>query len=110
MYRYIAHANIDHYLDLLDDHDLASDKRTIIAKLLIDEMDKLPCDPEQLQFVQAKAAHCQERLRQLRRVTDDATGAENRAQSEYLLESFAALHQLIDDFCHRLQAGIKAGP
>lgn len=44
MHRFIAHANIDRFLGLLDDHDLASDKRGVITKLLIEEEDKLAHD------------------------------------------------------------------
>ncbi len=58
MHRYIDHANIDHCLGLLNDHDLASDKRGVITKLLIEEEDKLAHDVEQLQFAEDKAAQC----------------------------------------------------
>ena len=44
MYRYVARANIDHFLGFLNDADLAPERRAVIVKLLIEEEDKLGHD------------------------------------------------------------------
>ncbi|WP_316191038.1 hypothetical protein [Bradyrhizobium sp. SZCCHNS2096] len=47
---FVVKANIDHYLDLLDNHNIAHETRSIVTKLLIFEEDKLSYDLEQLEF------------------------------------------------------------
>ncbi len=108
MHRYIAHANIDHFLGLLNDHDLASDKRTVITKLLINEEDKLAHDLEQLQFAEDKAAQCRERLQRLRRTVAGTADQKLRVQGERLLDNFEVLQGLIDGFCQQLRAKVDA--
>lgn len=108
MHRYIAHANIDHYLGLLNDHDLASDKRDVVTKLLIEEEDKLAHDLEQLQFAEQRAAQCRDRLKRLRQTVADTADLKVRAQGERLLANFEDLQRLIDEFCHRLRDRVNA--
>jgi hypothetical protein len=64
MHRYIARANIDHYLDLLNSTDLSAEKRAILTKLLIEEEDKLSLDMEHLEFTERRAADGRERVKQ----------------------------------------------
>src|SRR5262249_39399423 len=63
---FIARANIDHFLDLLKDGDLAPERRATIVRLLIEEEDKLGHDLEQLDFAESRAENGRRRLQQLR--------------------------------------------
>jgi hypothetical protein len=62
MYTYIARANIDHFVGLLNDDGLAPERRTVITRLLIDEEDKLSHNLEQLEFAETRAADGRNRL------------------------------------------------
>ncbi len=53
MHRYIARANIDHYLHVLNSTDLTAQNRETVTKLLLGEEDRLSHDLEQLQFAEA---------------------------------------------------------
>jgi hypothetical protein len=66
MDRFIARANIDHYLGLLSDGDCAREKRAMVTKLLIQEEDKLGHDLEQVEFAEKKVADGRDRLNHLR--------------------------------------------
>ena len=55
MHRYIARANIDHYLSVLSSSDLTPQNRDTVTKLLIGEEDRLGHDLEHLQFAEDRA-------------------------------------------------------
>jgi hypothetical protein len=59
---FIYHANIDHYLELLYDIDLATPKRAMVVKLLIEEEDKLARYQEQLEFAETRLAKSRDRV------------------------------------------------
>ena len=107
MYRYIARENIDHYLGLLDNADLASEKRGLIIKLLIEEEDKLSHDLEQLEFAESRAANGRGRLARLKQNLDSVAESE-RAMAERLVANFEALQQLLDGFCHHLRQKVNS--
>ena len=67
----VHRANINHCLELLNDPNLASEKRAAIVKVLIAEEDHLSHDHEQLEFAESRAARGRELLNQLRYVRDD---------------------------------------
>jgi hypothetical protein len=52
MHRYIARANIGHYLSVLSSTDLTERNRETVIKLLVGEEDRLSHDLEQLQFAE----------------------------------------------------------
>jgi hypothetical protein len=107
MDRFIARANIDHYLDLLSNGKLAPDRRATVTKLLIAEADKLSHDLEHLEFAETRAANGRDRLNHVRRLRDTADPA-NRAQAERLVANFEAIQQLLDEFCHRLRTRVNS--
>jgi hypothetical protein len=107
VYRYIARENIDHYLGLLDDADLASAKRDVIIKLLIEEEDKLSHNLEQLEFAESRAANGRARLSNLKRIRDGIADPE-RAAAERLIANFEVRQQLLDGFCHHLRGKVNS--
>ena len=63
---FVARANIDHYIALLNDPDVAVEKRATVTTLLMQEVDKLRGDLEQLEFAERRAADGRDRLHHLR--------------------------------------------
>jgi hypothetical protein len=101
MYRYIARANIDHYLDLLSDVDLAPETRAVVTKLLTREEDKLG-GLEQLEFAESRAAKCRDRLDHLQKTLEVSEGADC-AQLERVVANLEAIQHSLDSFCQRLR-------
>jgi hypothetical protein len=101
MHRFVARANVDNYISLLNaDVLLNPEKRSTIIKLLITEEDKLSHDLEHLEFAQTRAARGRERLKHLR---DNAT-PKLRDNAERLVANVEATQQLVEDFCRQLRA------
>jgi hypothetical protein len=106
---YVAKANIDHYLSMLNGADLTSQNRTMITKLLVAEEDKLARDLEQLDFAEARAAKCRERLNYFSRLRDSfPAGSAERAHADKLLATFESTHQLVEQFCQRLRQKVNS--
>ena len=98
MHRFVARANIDHYLGILNsDVLLATETRAAIIKLLTAELDKLSHDLEQLEFAETRAANGRERLKRVRRLRDAADPA-HRANAEQLVANIEAI-KLLEGFC-----------
>ncbi|MCP3463369.1 hypothetical protein [Bradyrhizobium sp. CCGUVB23] len=106
MYRYIARENIDRFLELLNDDSLASDRRAVVTKLLIDEENKLARDAEQLGFAEMRAAKGRERLHRAREQLAEAH-PHNHPQLERLVDNFEAIQKLLDGFCHQFQSRVN---
>ena len=102
MDRFVARANIDHYLSLLNDPVLPPEKRATVTKLLIEEEDGLAHDIEQLEFAETRAANGRDQLNRIRCKLDIST-PEHRAQAERLVASFEATQKLLDGLCHHLR-------
>ena len=100
---FITRANIDHFLDLLRDGDLAPQKRTIIVKLLIEEEDKFGHGQEALEFAERRATEGRNLLGQLRYLAESENDPTHLARAERLLASLEATQRLLDDFCARLR-------
>ncbi len=101
---FVLHANIDHYLELLYDHDLAADRRATTMKLLVEEENKLSHLHEQLDFAEDRAANGRNRLNGLRQKLDGLDpSAAHRPTAERLLANFEATQKLLDEFCHQLR-------
>ncbi len=107
MDRYVARANIDHYLGILNDGSLAPERRAMITKLLVAEEDSLSHDLEQLQFAEIRAAKGRDRLNHLRRTLDRIRPTE-RAHAEQLVKTVEEIQHLLDDFCHHLRAKVNS--
>ena len=98
--RYVARANIDHYLDLLNKHDVPVTNRSTITKLLIEEEDKLGHDLEQLEFAERRAAMGRDRVNRLRNLRNSfIAGSTDRVQADRLLSTFEATQHLLKHFC-----------
>ncbi|MBR0686770.1 hypothetical protein JQ612_31555 [Bradyrhizobium manausense] len=109
MHRYVARANLDHYLDLLNGDALAAHNRATITKLLVEEEDKLGHDLEQLEFAETHAANGRQKVDHVRRLRDAfAFGTTEREQADRLLVNYENLQTLLEDFCHRLRARINS--
>ncbi|WP_298883916.1 hypothetical protein [uncultured Bradyrhizobium sp.] len=109
MYRYVARANVDHYLGLLQIDDILPHNRSVITKLLVEEEDKLGHDLERLEFAETRAAASRDRMNRQRNLRDSfIDGSSERAQADRLLVNLEALHQLLDGFCHQMRHRVNA--
>ena len=104
---FVARANIDHFLDLLNEDDLSSERRAVIIKLLIAEGDRLSHDLEQLQFAEGRAAKGRDRLNHLRQLLAGANQAD-RARAERRIADAEILQDALDGFCERLRMKVNA--
>ena len=109
MHRFVARANVDHFIGLLHGRDLSPDDRKEITRLLIAELDKLAHDLEHLDFAEKTAAEGRYRVSHVRHVRDGHPfGTTEREQAEQLLVSCENLQTVLEDFCHRLRAKINS--
>ena len=108
MDRFIARANIDHYLEMLNNHDVSTRNRSMITKLLIEEEDKLGRDLEQLEFAENKAVACRSRADRQRRLLDSFDpGSTDWVQAERLLVNFESLAQFVEGFCQQMRKRVS---
>ncbi|MDN5003884.1 hypothetical protein ACFQZO_23900 [Bradyrhizobium sp. GCM10027634] len=111
MERFIARANIDHYLELLKDGDVPSPTRSTITTLLIEEEDKLGHDYEQLEFVESRAATCRARADRQRRLMDSFNpDSDDWVQAERVLVNFESLAQFVESYCHQMRRKVSNRP
>lgn len=109
MDQYVARANIDHYLSLLNVADLSPQNSGTITKLLLAEEDKLSHDLEQLEFAETRAAKCRERVDHFRRLRDAfAEGSNDRARADNMLAKFEAIHELMEQFCQHMRGRVNS--
>ena len=108
MNRYIARANIDHYISLLIGNDLTPHNRSIITTLLIAELDKLGHDLDHLDFAENRAANGRDRVNHLRIIRGSLTaGTAEHEQADRQLFHAENLLTLLDDVYHRLREKTK---
>ena len=108
---YIFRANIDHYLELLYEDNLATEKRAMVSKLLIEEEDKLARYQEQLEFAENRAADGRTRLDAARQKLDGIDPfAAHRPAAERLVANFEATQRLLEEFCLQLRAKVTNSP
>jgi hypothetical protein len=111
MNRFVAQANIDHYLDLLKNCDVPAHNRSTINKLLIEEENKLGRDREQLEFAESRAATCRNRADRQRRLLDSFDpGSSDWVLAERLLVNFESLAQSVEGFCRQMRKQLNEGP
>ena len=107
MHRYIARANIDDYLVLLNDHNLVPEKRVVITKLLIEAADRLSYDLEHLDFLESRATNGRDQVRRVRMLRESfAFGSPEREQAERVVANVENLQTILEDACHRLRAKV----
>lgn len=98
--RYVARANIDHYLDLLSKPDVPPANRTTITKLLIAEEDRLGHDLEQVEFAEDRTAMGRVRVNRLRSLRNSfIAGSTERLQADRLLSNLEAIQHLLEQVC-----------
>ena len=108
MDRYIAHANIDHYFNLLTSQALTDRNRATIMKLMIAEVEKFGRDLEHLQFVEVKTASARDRADYLSKLRNtSADGSAERAEAEKVLANFEAIHELMEQFCRHMRKKVN---
>lgn len=100
----IHRANIDRCLELVNDSNLASDRRGAMIRLLIEEEDKLAYDQEQLQFAESRAAKGRELINQIRYLRDGEHVDGERA--DQLIATFEMTQRLLEGFCDQLLAKV----
>ena len=106
---FIARANIDHYLSILNGSGLTPQNRSTINKLLVAEEDKLGHDLESLEFAEARAARSRERMNHFRRLRDSfVEGSSDRAHADGVLANFETIYNIMEQACQRLGERIKS--
>jgi hypothetical protein len=107
MENFIARANIDHYVELLVEHDMQPSERHVIRQLLIEEEGKLSYDPEQLEFLERKILVCRARLSHLRRACDRGDpNTSDRADVELALANLETTLALLEHFRGEMRSRI----
>lgn len=107
--RFIACANIDHFVSVLNNSDLTHPNRAVITKMLIAEEDKLGRSLEELDFAEDRTARSWDRVNHARKLRDGyPEGSVERASADKRLESFEAIHRLFEQFCHQLRSAVSA--
>ena len=110
MDKFVARANIDHYIDMLHNHIVTPQNRTTINKLLLEQEDKLGHDLEQLEFAESRAAACRYRADRQRRLLDSFDhGSTDWMHAERLLVNFESLAQLVEGFCRQMRKQVNGG-
>lgn len=109
MDRFIAQANVDHFISLLNGSDLTLRNRDTVVRLLIAEEDKLGHGLEQLEFAESRTAQSRDRLNYARKLRDGfIEGSTDRQRADVTLENFQAIHQLFEQFCHQLRERVNS--
>jgi hypothetical protein len=104
---FIARANIDHYLALLNGH-MASENRAMTVKLLIAEEDRMGHGWEQLEFAETRAARARNLLNELRSMLNNDQSS-NRPLLEKVVANAEAIQNLLDGFCRHLRERANSG-
>jgi len=105
---YVGQANVDHFFNILTSQPLTGRNRDTIIKLMIAEEDKLGRDLEHLHFAEDRAAKSRVRVNNMRKLRDGfAIGSAERAQAEKVLANFESIHELMEQFCHRMRERVS---
>ncbi|MCG2630761.1 hypothetical protein L6654_29425 [Bradyrhizobium sp. WYCCWR 13023] len=111
MHRFVAKANVDHFIGLLSSSDLTPNKRRDITALLVAELHKLAHDLEHLDFAEKKVAEGREKVSGVRSMRNSHRfGTTERQQAEDLLVAHENLQTVLEDFCHRLRVKVVGRP
>jgi hypothetical protein len=107
---YVARANVDHFLGLLQRNNVSPQNRDVITRLLIAEEDKLGHDREHLAFAESRLARGRERVAEIKSLQKIfASGTREREEADKLLVDVENMLTLLDDFCNRLRAKVDMG-
>jgi hypothetical protein len=102
MESFVARENVDNYLALLKEGNVAPERRAIVVKLLIAEEDRMGHAWEQLEFAETRAAKGRRLLSELRQMLNDGR-LSNQALWGELVANAEATQNLLDQFCHYLR-------
>ena len=109
MDNFSAHANIDHYLDLLKNSEVPTRTKSRITKLLLEEENKLGHGWEQLDFAESRAAACRARADRQRRLRNCfVPGSTDWVQAERLLVNFESIVQLVEGICQQMRRQVNS--
>ncbi len=109
MNRFIARANIDHYLSILYGSDLTPSNRSTITKLLVAEEDKLGHDLEHLEFAETRTAKSRDRVNHFRKLRDSfVEGSSDRTRADGVLANFEAIHDAMEQFCRHMRERVNS--
>lgn len=109
MHRYVARANVDHYLGILKDAALTTQQRGTSTSLLVAELDKLSNDAEHLEFAESKVAVSRQHVAQAASIRDSfAAGTSQWQDADRHVIHLENVHTLLEDFCHRLRNKIRS--
>lgn len=109
MHRYVARANVDHYLSILSGNDLTIQHRSTTMALLIAELDKLSEDVEHLAFAESKIENSRQQVARAASIRDSfPAGTSERDHAERHLVQLENVRTALDDFCHRLRSNLSS--
>jgi len=104
MHGYVARANVDHYVGILNESSLTAQHRSTTTGLLVAELDKLSEGTEHLEFAESKVADSRRQVARAASARDSTSlGTTERHLAEKNLVQLENLHTVLDDFCHRLR-------
>ncbi|HEV2153939.1 hypothetical protein [Bradyrhizobium sp.] len=85
MHRYVARANIDHYLGILRGATLTMQQRSTTTSLLIAELNKLSNDAEHLAFAESKVAVSRQEVAQAASICDSLAAGTSQGAERHLI-------------------------
>ena len=98
---FIAEQNVDHYLSMLQKPQLASDQRTTLQKLLVEEENLLGRNREQLELADRRVHEGKQRIRKLKQTVANWHADERaREPNLSLVTAMEKTQELLEDF-HR---------
>lgn len=103
MDKFVARANIDHYLGILNGADLSVSDRATVIVLLNAEMDLLSQHTDQLSFAEEKLAKIRVQVDHQKNARDGfADGSQEREMANGRVKEMEAVCALLDQFRRRL--------
>ncbi len=107
---YVAFANVDHCLGLLNGQEdvLSANQRANVTRILIEQEDTFARNLEALEFAESRAAACRDRADRQRRLLESLDhGSAEWVQAERLLVNFESLAQLVEDFNRQMRKKVN---
>ena len=107
MDNFVARANIDHFLDLLQ-HDVLAERMSAINKLLIGEFNRLSRDNEQLEFAESRAARYRLHFDRLCDWREGfANGSADHIRAEMVLKTFEVTLLEMESLCIEMRKQVN---
>jgi hypothetical protein len=104
MLEFILRENIDHYLSMLMNPDVAPAKQLTLQRLLVEEQAKSPRDQEQLELAERRIRQCKDHIKTLKTGVADSDAGDSRAQQELMVvAALQAVQGELERFCRTLR-------